>query len=75
MVDQTHQLVVLIYPIYAQIALNKSGPKALTRKYAQVKGLHDILSQQSGRHYFHYEDMLLTVLHEVRPRYRPKVRK
>ena len=68
-------LVVVIYPSYAQIALNKSGPKVLTRKYAQVKGLHDILSQQSGRHYFHYEDMLLAVLHAVRPGYRPKVRK
>jgi hypothetical protein len=51
--SQVEHLVVVIYPSYAQAALNKSGPKALTRRYAQVKALHDILSQQSERHYCH----------------------
>ena len=74
MVDP-QKLVVVIYPSYAQVALNKSGPKAQTLKYAQVQALHDILSQQSERHYFHYEDMLLTELHAFRTGYRPKVRK
>jgi hypothetical protein len=52
--SQVEHLVVVIYPSYAQAAaLNKSDPKALTRRYAQVKALHDILSQQSERHYCH----------------------